>query len=244
MRHSGLKYLLSLTEQFYLDGGAPVVPLGDDAGGQGVPLAVDPDVAPEFVCDAPEVLLPEFVEPEFGEPEFVVVGSDPGLGVVGLESGFDVAGFVEPAVPGALPGSVPHGDPLGVVPVVFVVFGFTVEGDVLVPGVAGAGEFEPGMLPGEVAFGDDPFGLLCGVVCGAEGCADGVAVWAGGVAVPGELWAIVQLAQHQSMNNNVIIFADINLASKTDSLVLPSGFFGSSGNVARSCCPRFSLKYP
>jgi hypothetical protein len=65
------------------------------------------------------------------------------------------------------------------------------------------------------------------------------------VAVPGELWAIVQLAGHQSMNNNVIIFADINLASsKTDSLVLPSGFFGSSGNVARSCCARFSLKYP
>jgi len=45
--------------------------------------------------------------------------------------------------------------------------------------------------------------------------AGGVAVWAGGVAVPGELWAIVQLAQQQSMNNNVIIFADITLASKT-----------------------------
>jgi hypothetical protein len=138
MRHSGLKYLLSLTEQFYLDGGAPVVPLGDDAGGQGVPLAVDPDLAPEFVCDAPEVLLPEFVEPEFGElefvePEFVVVGSDPGLGVAGLEPGFEVAGFVELAVPGALPGRVPHGDPLGIGPGVFVAFGFTVEGDVLVP---------------------------------------------------------------------------------------------------------------
>ncbi len=136
-----------------------------------MPPAVDPDVAPEFVCDAPEVLLPEFVEPEFGEPqfvepdfaepEFVVVGSDAGFGVVGLEPGFEVAGFVEPAVPGALPGSVLHGDPLGLVPGLFVLFGFTVEGDVLVPGVAGAGEFEPGMLPGEVAFGDDPFGPLC-----------------------------------------------------------------------------------
>ena len=132
-----------------------------------MPLEVDPD-APGFVCDVPEELPaefvelefgklefvePEFVEPEFAEPEFLVVGSDPGFAVAGLEPGFEVAGFVEPAVPGALPGSVPHGDPLGVLPGLFVVFGFTVEGDVLVPDVAGAGEFDPGMLPGEVAFG-------------------------------------------------------------------------------------------
>ncbi len=32
--------------------------------------------------------------------------------------------------------------------------------------------------------------------------------------MPGELWAIVQLAQQQSMNGNVIIFADINLVSR------------------------------
>ena len=102
----------------------------------------------------------------------------------------------------------------------------------MVPDVDGAGEFDPGMLPGEVAFGDDPFewfgGDVCGVVRGVAGFVDGVAVagggvavWAGGVAVPGELWAIVQLAQQQSMNSNVIIFTDINLASKTDSHVLP-----------------------
>ncbi len=183
--------------------------------------------------------------------------------MAGLKPGFEVAGFVEPAVPGAFPGSGPHGDLLGVVPGLFVVFRFTVEGDVLVPGVAGAGESDPGMLPGEVAFGDDPCGRLCGVVCGVAGCADGVAVagggvavwaggvavwasgvavWAGGVAVPGEPWAIVQLAQQQSMNNNVIIFADINVASKTDSHVVPSGFFRSSGNVARSCCARCVCK--
>lgn len=109
----------------------------------------------------------------------------------------------------------------------------------LLPDVAGAREFDPGMLPGEVAFGDDPFGRLCGdvcgVVCGVAVWAGGVAVWGGGVAVPGELWAIVQLAQQQSMNNNLIIFADISFASKTDSRVLPSAFFRSSGNVARSC---------
>lgn len=114
-----------------------------------MPLEVDPD-APGFVCDVPEELPaefvepefgklefvePEFVEPEFAEPEFVVIGSDPGFAVAGLEPGFEVAGFVEPAVPGALPGSVPHGDPLGVLPGLFVVFGFTVEGDVLLPEV-------------------------------------------------------------------------------------------------------------
>ena len=142
---------------------------------------------PGFVCDVPGELPDEFVEPKFGrlelvelefvesefaEPEFVVVGSGPGFALAGLEPGFDVAGFVEPAVPGALPGSVPHGDPRGAVSGLFVVFGFTVEGDVPVPGVAGAGEFDPGMLPGEVAFGDDPFGRRCGdisgVVCGVS----------------------------------------------------------------------------
>jgi hypothetical protein len=184
-----LKHSPALSEQkhLYLDGGALVVPVGEDAGGQGVPLAGDPDVTPEFVGDAPEVLLPEFAEPEFGElefvePEFVVAGSDPGFGVAGLEPGFDVAGFVEPAVPAAL-GRVPHGDPLGIVPGALVEFRFTVEGDVLVPGVAGAGEVAPGMLPGEVEFGDDPLGLPCGVVCGVAACAGGVAVLAGGVAV-------------------------------------------------------------
>jgi hypothetical protein len=34
-----------------------------------------------------------------------------------------------------LPGMVPHGDPLGVVPGAVDVFGFTVEGCVLLPGV-------------------------------------------------------------------------------------------------------------
>jgi hypothetical protein len=189
MRHSDFRYLPSLRsrKKFYLDGGALVVPFADDAGGHGVLLVVDPD-APGFVCGVPEELPAEFVEPEFvelefAEPEFVLVGSDPGFEAAGLEPGFEVAGFVEPAVPGVLPGSVPHGEPLGAVPGLLVVFGFTVEGDVLVPGVAGAGEFDPGMLPGEVVFGDDPFGTLCGDACGVAVWAGGVAVWAGGVGV-------------------------------------------------------------
>lgn len=91
-----------------------MVPVGNDAGGHGVPLAADSD-APGFVGDVPEELpaalvepeefgKPEFIELEFVEPEFVVVGSAPGFAVAGLEPGFEVAGFVEPAVPGELPG--------------------------------------------------------------------------------------------------------------------------------------------
>jgi hypothetical protein len=153
-----------------------------------IPTLVDdvPEELPAELVEPEEFGKLEFVELEFVEPEFVGVGPAPGLAVAGLEPGFEVARFVEPAVPGALRGSVPHGDPLGAVPGLFVVFGFTVEGDVLVPSV-GAGEFDPGMLPGEVAFGDDPFRRLCGdvggVVCGVAGGADGVAVWAGAVAV-------------------------------------------------------------
>ena len=90
-------------------------------------LVTEVELSAEFV--EPEFGKLEFVEPEFVEPEFVVVGSDPGFAVAGLEPGFEVAGFVESAFPGALPGSVPHGDPLSVLPGLFVVFGFTVEGD-------------------------------------------------------------------------------------------------------------------
>jgi hypothetical protein len=92
------------------------------------------------------------------------------------------------------------------------------------------------MLPGEVAFGHDPFGRLCGdafgVVCGVAGCVDasrsqavvlrsgagGVAAWAGGVAVLGELW-----------------------------VRLPVGIFPVERKyceimLRKMCCARFSLK--
>jgi hypothetical protein len=103
-----VKHPPSITEQkLCLDGGALVVPVGNDAGGHGAPLAVDPHT-PVFVGDVPEELPAEFVEPEFGklefvepefvapefaEPEFVVVGSDPGFAVAGLEPGFEVEGI-------------------------------------------------------------------------------------------------------------------------------------------------------
>lgn len=200
-------------KQLYTDGGRLAVPVGNDAGGHGVRLAADSG-APGSVCDVREELAAELVEPEefgtleFVEPEFVAVGSAPGFSVAGLEPWFEVAGFVEPAVPGALPGSVPHGDPAGAVPALFAYSGSPSKATCwcqawLVPE-------DSGMLPGEVALGDvvPPCGDVCGVVGGVAGCGDevafaaggfalwagGVAVWAGGVAVPCELWAIVQLA--------------------------------------------------
>jgi len=53
-------------------------------------------------------------------------------------------------------GKVPQGEPLGDVPGLFFVFGFTVEGSVLLPGVAGLVEFDPGMVPGAVVLPGEP----------------------------------------------------------------------------------------
>lgn len=81
----------------------------------------------------------------------------------------------EPLGEPGVPGNVPHGEPLGLPG--FGVFGFTVEGCVLLPGVGGFGELEPGTVDG-----------TGGVVEPAGGVADldgGVAVPAGGVTVPG-----------------------------------------------------------
>jgi hypothetical protein len=99
------------------------------------------------------------------------------------EFGFEALG--DPGVPG----NVPHGDPLGVVPGSFGVFGFTVDGCVLLPVAGLPGEFEPGTVPGVVFLGVAPlvelepgvFGF-CGA-CGVAVLAGGVAVPAGGVAV-------------------------------------------------------------
>jgi hypothetical protein len=75
-------------------------------------------------------------------------------------------GVEEPVVPASF-GKVPHGEPLGLVPGVLGGFGFTVEGRVLLPGVAGFVEFEPGTLEGAL---------------GVAVAAGGVAGLAGGVA--------------------------------------------------------------
>ena len=109
----------------------------------------------------------------------------PGVGGFGL----DVFG-ADPEAPFAVPGSSPHGEPLGEVPGRFVVLGFTVEGSVVLPGVGEFGESDPvtvvfGVPLGEVEPGLVWPGVLCpGVVCGVAVPAGGVAVPAGGVAVP------------------------------------------------------------
>ena len=54
----------------------------------------------------------------------------------------------------ASPGRLPHGDPVGVVPGVVEVFGFTVEGCALLSDDGGLVEFAPGTFDG----GADPVG--------------------------------------------------------------------------------------
>jgi hypothetical protein len=158
-------------------------PLGEAAGGQGVPA----ELLPGLVCEVPESLPGVLDEPEvldesvLGEPGFAP------------EFGFEAFG-----VPFG-PGNGPQGAPFGVVPGLFWVFGFTVDGCVL------PGELVLGTVPGVVFLGVVPlveldpgvFGFCgdCGVAVPAGGVAvlgggvavpaGGVAVLAGGVAVPG-----------------------------------------------------------
>jgi hypothetical protein len=75
-----------------------------------------------------------------------------------VEPGLEDPVFGAPGVPG----NDPHGEPLGAVPGVFGVFGFIVEGCVLLPGVAGFGEVEPGTVP----VGGVPVPVGGGVVFG------------------------------------------------------------------------------
>ena len=97
-------------------------------------------------------------EPELDEPE----AEEPVSGV-------------EPLGAPGVPGNVPHGDPLGLVPGVAEVFGFTVEGCVVLPGVGGFGEFDPGTLDGDVGGLTEPVGGGTGVLVGGGA----------GVAAPG-----------------------------------------------------------
>jgi len=142
---------------FHFEGGA-LVPLGEAIGGQGWPFGCIPGVA-EFPCPFAVV---DGDDPEFDDPEF----EDPV---------FDVEPLAAPGVPG----NVPHGDPLGVVPGLVEVFGFTVEGCVVFQGVGGLVEFEPGTV-------DGVFGVV--LVGGFVGFVGGIVEPVGGVVVPG-VWA-------------------------------------------------------
>ena len=109
---------------------------------------------------------PEFVEPECVEPEL----DDP----VSVEPEFDVPEADDPVFALPDPGSVPHGDPLGVVPGVPEVFGFTVDGCVLLPEDGGFVEFDPGTSDDDVGGFTEPVGGAVGLLVG--GAVDGVAV--------------------------------------------------------------------
>ena len=85
---------------------------------------------------------------------------------------------VEPGVEFVAPGRVPHGEPLGEPPGLFGVFGLTVDGCVVLPGVGLVGVVEPGTVALGVPLGEVDPGVVCCVAL-----AGGVAVPAGGVAV-------------------------------------------------------------
>jgi hypothetical protein len=103
------------------------------------------------------------LEPGLGDPELLEFGLlEPWL--------LDPASGVDPFGALAVSGKVPHGEPLGVVPGAFGVFGLIVEGCVLLPGVAGFGEVDPGTVP------------VCGATVPVGGVTDPVG---GGVVVLG-----------------------------------------------------------
>ena len=126
--------------------------------------------------DVPAVPELPWALPEVDGDEFELDDPEPDDPVFGVDE------FGVPAVPG----KVPHGEPLGVVPGVLEVFGFTVDGCVLLPGVAGLVEFEPGTVdeePGvEVPVGG---GVEVPVGGGVEVPVGGAADPVGKVAVPG-----------------------------------------------------------
>jgi len=143
-------------------------------------------------------------------------------GAEGFELDDPVLGSA-PGVPFAVPGKGPHGEPLGAVPGVVVVLGFTVEGCVVLPGVGLFGELEPGAVVFGVPLGEPDPGAVCGVVDPVGGLTlpVGGAVERGaelcralleppaGAAPPGELWATAQLAQHNTTDSKVSLGNDI-----------------------------------
>jgi hypothetical protein len=134
------------------------------------------------------------------EPE-----EDPLPGVESLEA---------PGVPGA----VPHGDPFALLP--GVVFGFMVEGSVLLPGVGGFVEFEPGTVLGVLGVGLGAVGVaVLPVVEGFGVAAPGVwdcpalpallPVPPGAVPPAGAACAITQQAQNRINERKVSFVADL-----------------------------------
>jgi hypothetical protein len=181
----------------YFVGGA-VVPLGEAAGGQGVPLGE----VPALFGDVPEVLL------------LLFSGEDPGLLTVGSdEPGVGGAPFGVPAVPGAVEEKGPQGAPLGIVRGLFGVLGVPLG--VVVFGLCGV-----------VCGVAVPAGGVAVPAGGVAVLAGGVAVLAGGVAVPGApellaggaplaglLWATTQLVHSKRTKRNPSFCIDMGRTS-------------------------------
>jgi hypothetical protein len=165
-------------------------------------VAEEPDVDP--FAD-PEFADPEFVEPEFAEPE---PDAEPALDapVFGVEE--------FPAEPVA-PGMGPQGDVVEDEP--GVLFGFIVEGRVVLPGVGGFGDVAPGtvggfvgvaVLPGGGALPDVFAPVLPEFPAFPEPAAGAVPP-AGAAPPAGALCATAQTAQPRTMERRVSFFADI-----------------------------------
>jgi hypothetical protein len=155
-------FLLSPDRLFAHACGEVLLPLGDATGGHGVPGV---GLIPGLLGDVPLLpwlpVLPGVDGFELDEPEF----------------------GVEPGVEFVAPGRVPQGEPLGEPPGLFGVFGLTVDGCVVLPGVGLVGVVEPGTVVFGVPLGDVDPGVVCWVPAGGVAVpAGGVAVLAGGVA--------------------------------------------------------------
>ena len=114
-------------------------------------------------------------------------------------------------VPGVAPGIFPQGPPLGLV---CGVFGLTLEGCVLLPGVGGFGEFDPGTVLGVVGVEVPPGGVAVlpdGVVVapGAAWPAADPAAPAGAAPPAGALCAVTQTAHIRIVESKVSFVADI-----------------------------------
>jgi len=176
---------------------------------------VDPFADPEFVD-------PEFAEPEFAEPAFAEPALDEpvfAVPVLGVEE-FPA----EPVAPGIEPqGDVVEDDP-------GVLFGFIVDGWVVLPGVGGFGEVAPGtvgglvgvaVLPGGVAV-PDVFAPVLPALPAFPAPAAGAVPPAGAAPPAGALCATTQTAQARTIERKVSLFADIGKPPALNFVLIPT----------------------
>ena len=176
------------------------------------------DVLPLLLPWVPEVGGFELEDPVFDDPLL----EDPVSGA-------------EPDAPFAVAGKVPHGEPLGDVAGLLGLLGFAVDGCVALPAAEGLVGFEPGTLVFGVPLGEDEPGVVCpGAVCGVAAPVGGFTAPVGGAvgepgvelcpplleppagrAPPAELWAIAQLAQHNTTDSDVSFRDDMSQASRS-----------------------------